>query len=197
MTLAEQLGSFAGQMSEEGLDSITIEYEGHVAGLNTRPLTAIVLTGVLRPMLVSVNMVNAPLLCRERDIRVTESKLDNECDYQTLIRVKIGGAKPTTIAGTLIGGNKPRVVEVDGIAMEAEIGPQMLYVRNRDLPGFIGNLGRTLGDAEVNIATLHLGRLVPRQDAVALLEIDTPMSEELLQHVARIPNVVQVKGLRF
>ena len=197
MTLAEQLGSFAGQMAEEGMNAITIEYEGHVAGLNTRPLTAIVLTGVLRPIMATVNMVNAPVLCRERDIRVTESKLDHECDYQTLIRVKIAGGKPTTVAGTLVGGDKPRVVEVDGIAMEAEIGSQMLYVRNQDRPGFIGNLGRTLGDADINIATLHLGRLVPHQDAVALLEVDAPLSDELVQRVGKIAHVVQAKGLRF
>ncbi len=198
MKLAEQLGSFAGQMAEAGLSAISVEYEGHVAALNTRPLTAIVLTYVLRRMIETVNMVNAPLICRERDIRVTESKLDGEADYQTLIRVKVSGAgRSTTIAGTLFGGDRPRIVNVEGIVMEAELGHNVLFVRNKDKPGFIGNLGRTLGDAGVNIATFHLGRLGPEEDAVALIQVDQPLSETLLDQVRRIPHVVEVKGLRF
>ncbi len=198
MKLAEQLGSFAGQMVEQGLNAITVEYEGHAAELNVRPLTAIVLTGVLRPLTETVNMVNAPVLCRERDIRVTEAKLDGEADYQTLIRVRVeGGGHVTTIAGTLFGGDKPRVVEVEGIEMEAELGASVLFVRNQDKPGFIGNLGRTLGDAGVNIATFHLGRLGPEQDAIAMIQVDQPLSNTLLDQVRSIPHVVQVRGLRF
>ena len=198
MKLAEQLGSFAGQMVEQGLASITIEYEGHVTSLNTRPLSAVVLTGVLRPMTETVNMVNAPVLCRERDIRVTEAKLEGDSDYQTLIRVRVeGGGRTTSIAGTLFGGDKPRLVEVEGISMEAELGANVLYVRNKDNPGFIGNLGRTLGDAGVNIATFHLGRLGPEQDAIALIQVDQYLTDALLDHVRHIPHVVQVKGLRF
>jgi D-3-phosphoglycerate dehydrogenase len=143
-------------------------------------------------------MVNAPVLCRERDIRVVEAKADGECDYQTLIRVAIeGGGRTTTIAGTLFGGGKPRIVEVEGIEMEAELGHDMLFVRNRDKPGFIGNLGRTFGDAAVNIATFHLGRIGAEQDAVALIQIDQPLSAELLDKVHRIPNVIRAKSLRF
>jgi D-3-phosphoglycerate dehydrogenase len=198
MRLAEQLGSFAGQMADEGLSAITVEYQGHVATLNTRPLTAIVLTGVLRSSTVTVNMVNAPVLCRERDIRVTESKLDGDSDYQTQIRVKVVSAgKSISIAGTLFGGAKPRITEVQGIVMEAELGPNVLFVRNQDKPGFIGNLGRTLGDAGVNIATFHLGRLAQEQDAIALIQVDQPLTEGLLDRVRQIPHVVQVKGLRF
>ena len=198
MKLAEQLGSFAGQMVEQGLNAITIEYEGHVTTLNTKPLSAVVLTGVLRPMTETVNMVNAPVLCRERDISVTDSKRDGDSDYQTLIRVKVAGAGYTTsIAGTLFGGDKPRLVEVEGIAMEAELGPNVLYVRNKDKPGFIGNLGRTMGDAGVNIATFHLGRLGPDQDAIALIQVDQYLNEALLDQVRHIPHVVQVKALRF
>jgi D-3-phosphoglycerate dehydrogenase len=198
MKLAEQLGSFAGQMVEQGLSAITIEYEGHVASLNTRPLSAVVLTGVLRPMTETVNMVNAPVLCRERDIRVTETKLAGDSDYQTLIRVTVEGAgRSTGIAGTLFGGDKPRLVEVEGIDMEAELGPNVLFVRNKDKPGFIGNLGRTLGDAGVNIATFHLGRLGAEQDAIALIQVDQALTDALLDQVRSIPHVVQVKGLRF
>ncbi|HVJ51197.1 MAG TPA: phosphoglycerate dehydrogenase [Aliidongia sp.] len=198
MKLAEQLGSFAGQMVEQGLSAISVDYEGHAADLNVRPLTAIVLTGVLRPMTETVNMVNAPVLCRERDIRVTETKLAGESDYQTLIRVRVEGAgRTTTIAGTLFGGDKPRIVEVEGISMEAELGQNVLFVRNQDKPGFIGNLGRTLGDAGVNIATFHLGRLGAEKDAIAMIQVDQPLTDTLLDQVRKIPHVVQVRGLHF
>jgi D-3-phosphoglycerate dehydrogenase len=199
MMLAEQLGSFAGQMLERDLKAITVEYEGHAAQVNVKPLTAVVLTGVLGPMLDTVNMVNAPVVCRERDIRVTESKLEAETDYQTLIRVTVEseGQRKTTIAGTLFGGGKPRIVEVEGISMEAELGRNVLYVRNQDKPGFIGNLGRTLGDAGVNIATFHLGRIGAEEDAVALIQVDQDLTEVLLDKVRQIPHVVQVRGLRF
>jgi D-3-phosphoglycerate dehydrogenase / 2-oxoglutarate reductase len=129
---------------------------------------------------------------------VTEAKLEGDSDYQTLIRVKVESAgRTSSIAGTLFGGDKPRIVEVESIAMEAELGANVLYVRNQDKPGFIGNLGRTLGDAGVNIATFHLGRLGPEQDAIALIQVDQYLNDALLDHVRQIPHVVQVKALRF
>ncbi len=198
MTLVDQLGSFAGQMAADGFNQITIDYAGHAASLNTRPLTAIILTGVLRQITETVNMVNAPVFCRERDIRVVESKHDGDGDYQTLVRVTVQGPGHTTsVAGTLFGGNRPRIVEVESIAMEAELGKHVLFVRNQDKPGFIGNLGRTLGDAGVNIATFHLGRLGPDADAIALIQVDQTLTDPLLNAVRAIAHVVDVRGLRF
>ena len=196
--LATQLGSYAGQMLKRDLKAITISYEGQAAALNTKPLTAILLTGVLSPQFASINMVNAPVICRERDIRVSETKLAAESDYQTLIRLTVEAqGKTTSIAGTLFGGNKPRIVELEGIAMEAELGGNVLFVRNKDKPGFIGNLGRTLGDAGVNIATFQLGRLGPDEDAIALISVDQDLPEPLLDRVRQIPHVVQVNALKF
>ena len=173
MKLAYQLGSFAGQLTRTGLKGICIEYEGQVAGLNCRPLTQTALAGVLTPILDSVNMVNAPVLARERNIDVTEMKHERDSDYQTLIRMTVTTERgPRSVAGTLFGGSKPRIVEIKGIAVEAELGPYMLYISNADQPGLIGDLGRTLGDAGVNIATFHLGRTEPGSDAIALLEVD-------------------------
>ncbi|MEA2756515.1 MAG: D-3-phosphoglycerate dehydrogenase / 2-oxoglutarate reductase, partial [Aliidongia sp.] len=90
-----------------------------------------------------------------------------------------------------------RLVEIEGIAMEAELGPHVLLVRNQDKPGFIGNLGRSLGDAGINIATFHLGRLGPEQGAVALIQVDQPLNDAVLDQVRALPHVVQVKGLKF
>jgi D-3-phosphoglycerate dehydrogenase len=197
MTLAQQLGSFAGQLTHSGLQAITLEYEGLVAALNTRPLSNIALAALLGPMLDSVNMVNAPVIARERDISVTEIKHDRPGNYQTLMRVTVTTDRRTRdIAGTLFGEH-PRVVEIKGIRVEAELGRHMLYLTNEDKPGLIGGLGTVLGDAGINIATFHLGRTAPGQDAIALIEIDQPLGEALLAKVRAIPHVVQAEQLTF
>jgi D-3-phosphoglycerate dehydrogenase len=198
MRLAQQLGSFAGQLTETGLRSATITYSGHVAALNTRPLTATLLQGLLAPLLESVNMVNAPLIARERDIEVTTVERDKVEGYQTLIRLEVGTERgERSVAGTLFGEASPRLVEIRGIPVEANLGPHMLYVRNDDQPGLIGALGKTLGDAGVNIATFHLGRDRPGGDAIALIEVDQAVPDEVLNAISALPHVRQVKALSF
>ncbi len=198
MTLAEQLGSFAGQLTQTGLKSVTLEYEGHVAQLNCRPLTQAALTGLLTPILDSVNMVNAPVIARERNIGVSEIIHERDCDFQTLIRLTVGTERQTrSVAGTLFGGSRPRFVEVKGIPIEAELGAHMLYITNEDKPGLIGALGTLLGDAGVNIATFHLGRAGQGEDALALIELDEPLSAEVLHAVRSLPHIKQATPLRF
>jgi D-3-phosphoglycerate dehydrogenase len=198
MKLAEQLGSFAGQLTETGITAVAVEYEGAAAELNVKPLTAIALTGLLSPQLAAVNMVNAPVICREREIRVSETRRAEPVDYQTLIRVIVTTERRTReVAGTLFAGDKPRIVSVEGIPLEGELGGNMLFVRNYDKPGFIGALGNALGAANVNIATFHLGRTAPGHDAIALVEVDQPLTAGVLDTVRLLPNVIQVKALRF
>jgi D-3-phosphoglycerate dehydrogenase len=198
IALAQQLGSLAGQLTRSGLRSVTVEYEGLAAGLNTRPITAAALAGLLSPMLDHVNMVNAAVLARERDIALSEVKHDRPTDYQTLIRLDVETDRQRRgVAGTLFGGDKPRLVEIKGIPVEAELGRHMLYVTNEDRPGLIGRLGTMLGDAGVNIATFHLGRSAPGGEAIALVEVDQPIPESLLAELRRIPNVRQAVGLSF
>ncbi len=198
MKLAELLGSFAGQITETGLKQVRLEYEGHVAGLNTKPLTAVALAGLLRPLMDTVNMVNAPVIARERAIEVSETRHDRNVDYQTLIRLTVTTARRSrTLAGTLFAGDKPRLVEIEGIGIEAELAPHMLYCRNVDKPGIIGALGKLLGDNAVNIATFHLGRDKPGGNAVALLAIDQRVSGDFIACVRELPHVLQVKALTF
>jgi D-3-phosphoglycerate dehydrogenase / 2-oxoglutarate reductase len=198
MALAQQLGSFAGQMTHSGLKAVKIEYEGHAAELNTRPLTAVALAGLLGPLLDSVNMVNAPVIARERNIEVSEIKHSRPSDYQTLIRLTVTTDRQSRdVAGTLFGGDKPRLVQIKGIAVEAELGRHMLYVTNRDKPGFIGRLGTLLGAEGVNIATFHLGRSGPGEDAIALIEVDERLDDALLARIRQIPDVVQATALSF
>ena len=198
MKLAEQLGSFAGQLTETGLRSATITYAGQAASLNTKPLTATLLQGLLAPVLASVNMVNAPVVARERNIAVTTVHQDQAEGYQTLIRLTVTTERgERSLAGTLVHDQRPRLVEIRDIEIEAQLGTHMLYVRNDDQPGLIGSLGKTLGDAGVNIATFHLGRTGPGGDAIALIEIDQPIPDAVLQEIAELPHITQCKPLRF
>lgn len=198
MKLASQLGGFAGQLTETGIRKVLVEYEGHVATLNTRPLTAIVVEGLLRPLMDSVNMVNALLVAKERNIEVSEAKHDRPSDYQTLIRVTLTSERQTRdVAGTLFADRRPRVVQIKGIEIDAELGPHMLYVTNEDKPGFIGGLGTVLGQAGINIATFHLGRTGPGGDAIALVEVDSTLPEPVLAAIRALPGVRRAEALKF
>ena len=198
MALAEQLGSFAGQLTETGITTVTIDFEGHAATLNTRPLASVLLSGLLSPVLDAVNMVSAPSIARERNISVTETKNEQTGDYETLIRLTVQTERQSrSVAGTLFGGGRARIVNVKGIGIEAELAPHMLYITNHDKPGVIGDLGGALGDAGINIATFHLGRAAEGGDAIALLQIDQPLAPNVLDTVSGLSNIVQVKQLAF
>ncbi len=196
--LAEQLGAFAGQLTQHGLKNITIEYQGDVTKLNTKPLTAILLKGLLSPMVSTVNMINAPLVAKERNIGVKEVTSDNAGDYKTLVSVTVETDERTrTVDGTLFEGKHPRVVEVNGVPLEANLGRFMLYINNEDKPGLIGNLGKLLGDKGVNIANFHLGRSSEKDDAIALVQVDQEIDAATEAEIAKLPSVKQAKLLSF
>jgi D-3-phosphoglycerate dehydrogenase len=195
--LVEQLGSFAGQITTTGIKSLSISYEGHVTTLNTRPLTNVALMGLLRPSLDSVNAVSAPVVAKERGLKISETKQDGEGDYHTLVRLKVETEKDSfEIAGTLFS-NKPRIVLINNVVLEAELTPRMLYLRNEDKPGFIGRLGTRLGEAKINIANFTLGRSKPGADAVCLVSIDADISADVLKDVSKIQGVVAVHPIKF
>ena len=201
MELCRLLGAFAGQMtaaSDGTLQSVSIEYEGQAATVNHRPLTAAVLAGLMTPMMAGANMVNAPVLARERGIDVAETAHDRPSEYQTLVRVTVKTDKQSrTVAGTLFAGRSPRLVEIKGIKVEADFGRHMLYVTNQDKPGFIGRFGATLGGAGINIGTFHLGRAAPGGDAICLVSVDEKVPEDVLAMVRTLPAVVQATSLNF
>ncbi|MGE0044698.1 MAG: phosphoglycerate dehydrogenase [Hyphomonadaceae bacterium] len=195
--LAEMLGLFAGQIVDEGLDAVAIEYEGDVAQVNTKPLTAAALAGLLRPMLAEVNMVSAPAILKERGTPLTESKTEISPTYDSVIRIKVETAGSwRTVGGVVIAG-QPRITEIKGMPLEAAFHPTMLYVNNLDKPGFIGALGTMLGEAKINIATFNLGRVSEGEDAIALVGIDQTVPEPLTAKIAALPQVRYVKVLRF
>ena len=198
MELASKLGSYLGQLNDRNVRSVTIEYEGQASGLNVKPLTSCVLAGFLGTQLATVNMVNAPALARERAIDVIETRHRGVSDYLNLIRVTVDAdGHKRKIAGSVFGASRPRIVQIAEIAIEAEFGKHMIYVRNEDKPGFIGRLGTLLGESKVNIATFHLGRDKPGGSAIALVQVDQPLSAELTDKIASLQSVVQAKALGF
>jgi D-3-phosphoglycerate dehydrogenase len=201
MELVRLLGSMAGQLTvaqDSSIKAIRVEYEGQAAELNRRPLTAAALAGVLTPISGAVNMVNAPVLAKERGIEVAETVHERSGEYVTLLRVTVvTEAGPRSVTGTLVGTGKPRLVEIKGIAVEADFAPHMLYVTNQDRPGFIGRFGTTLSEAGVNIATFHLGRTAPGGDAICLVGLDGPLPAGVLETVRALPLVVRAVPLAF
>ena len=196
--LAEQLGSFAGQLTETALTGVTVEYCGEVAEMNTRALTSAMLAGLLRPLLGDVNMVSAPVIARERGMKVDEVSQTARGVYENYIRLTVKSERQKrSVAGTVFSDGKPRIIQIKRINMEAEMAPHMLYVTNEDKPGFIGTLGTSLGAAGVNIATFHLGREKPGGGAIALVEVDERVSDEVLTTVEALPHVRQAKRLEF
>ncbi len=198
MRLSQLLGSFAGQLTESGLLKVAVEYQGESAELNTTPMTASLLEGLLSPLLETVNLVDAPVLAKQRNIEVTEIKHSKAVDYQTRIMLTVTTEKRVrSVCGTLFGGDKPRIIDIEGIGIEAELAPHMLFTRNDDLPGIIGALGQALGDAGVNIATFNLGRDEAGGKAIALISVDQAITDKVLKAVNALPHVVQVKALKF
>ncbi|MGH6780862.1 MAG: NAD(P)-dependent oxidoreductase, partial [Sphingomonadaceae bacterium] len=200
MALAEKLGALVGQLEGDRIRAVAVEVEGAAAELNPKPITAAVLAGLMRVYSDTVNMVNAPFLAKERGLDVREVRHDREGDYHTLLRVTItldDGER--SVAGTLFGNAAPRLVELFGIKVEADLDGNMLYVVNQDAPGFIGRIGSALGEAQVNIGTFHLGRRGHGEggEAALLLSVDTPVPEPVLWSVCNLPGVKKVKALRF
>src|SRR5271154_6833220 len=198
IALAEKLGSFAGQLTETGIKRIQIAYEGGVAQMNTKALTSAAVAGLLRPMLQDVNVVSAPTVAKERGIAVEETRREAQSDYDSLITVTLVTDRQTrSVSGTVYADGRPRIIDIKGIRVDAEFGASMLYVTNQDKPGFVGRFATLLAGAGINIATFHLGREAAGGDAIALVEVDGAVPPDVLAEVQKIPNVQQVKPLRF
>jgi D-3-phosphoglycerate dehydrogenase / 2-oxoglutarate reductase len=196
--LAEQLGSFAGQLTETSIKGIRIEYSGDVATLNTKPLTAAALAGVLRPLLADVNMVSAATSAKERGMQVEEVTRGQAGAFESYIRLTVQAEKyDRSVAGTVFSDGRPRIIQVRDIDMEFEVAPRMLFVRNADKPGFIGTFGTVMGEAGLNIATLNLGRDKPGGDAICIVAVDEPVPDDVMAKIRALPQVVRVNRLEF
>src|ERR1700744_4619588 len=198
ISLAEKLGAFAGQLVDSSIQSVEILYEGTAAELNQRALTQAALAGLLKPTLSGVNMVNAPVVAKERGIKVSETRRPRQGIYDGYIKLTATIEGSTRrVAGTVFSDGRPRLIQVKDINLDAEFATHMLYVVNEDTPGLIGRLGTLLGDAKVNIASFALGRSAPGEEALALVEIDGGLDEKTLTGIRKLPPVKMAKSLNF
>ena len=198
MGLAEKLGSLVGQLAHGELPKISIEVEGAAAQLNIKPIVGAVLAGLMKRYSQSVNMVNAPYLAKERGIEVREIRNETEGVYHTLVRVTVATSQgDRSVAGSLFGSGAPRLVEIFGIGIEADLDGNMLYIVNEDAPGFIGRIGSLLGEAGINIGTFHLGRRQAGGEAIVLLSVDQPIPADVVEKASQLEGVKTVKALSF
>lgn len=194
VALAEMLGSFHMQIAKGGVEEVNIEYIGDLAELQTSPVTVSFLKGLFTPILQdAVNFVNAPMIAKERGIRVTESKTSDSDDFTNMLSIKVKTTEgENVLAGTVFGKNEPRLVRINTFRLEALLEGPMLFVHNMDIPGVIGALGTTLGDLGVNISRMTVGREVNEEDQsknIILLNTDTLLSKEQLETVKNLDNI--------
>jgi D-3-phosphoglycerate dehydrogenase len=197
VTLAEMLGSLHMQIAKGGVEEVNLEYIGDFEDLATEPITVAFLKGLFTPILQdAVNFVNAPLIAKERGIRVVESKTGHSDDFTSLlsIRVKTTEGK-NRLAGTVFGKNEPRLVRMNTFRLEALPSGPMLFVYNKDVPGVIGALGTTLGENGVNIARMTVGREKEKGRNIILLNTDSPVSKELLKTVLQLEHIEDAMAL--
>ena len=195
--LTAKLGSFAGQLAEDGADEIAVSFAGRVASYNLGPMTSAAVAAALAPMLQGVNTVNALSVAQERGVKVTEAKTDKSPNFDATVTVGLSGPSGTRqITGAIFGG-EPRVVRLGDVRLEASFAAHMLYVVNDDRPGFIGSLGDTLAQADLNIATFNLGRHAAGGEAFALVALDQPVTDKVLSAVRALPNVKSAAALGF
>lgn len=193
--LADKLGTMMGQLLRSPVKGIEITYKGAVTKLNTNPMSAAALSGLLKVAMPEVNMVSAPVLAKERGITVTESYVDEAERAESLIRLTVETAeRKFAIVGTIYRG-EPRIVRLFGVPMDAAFDPNMIYVRNEDKAGFIGELGGILGDAKVNIATFYLGRMKDVNEAVCLVSVDGEVPAHVVEKIRAIDQVKIVDAL--
>ena len=196
--VSEQLGLFAGQLMPSDYKEISIDYVGDVSDYNCSPITSAAVAGILNSSFPDINMVSAPSIARDKGIAITETKKDEYSAYESYIRISLISKKEIfSIGGTTFSDGKPRIVQINGINLEAELMTNMLYVTNNDVPGLIGSLGNILGNEGINIASFNLGRTAPLKDAIALIGIDSPVNEKVINEVKKLESVVNVKSLNF
>jgi D-3-phosphoglycerate dehydrogenase len=199
LRLGEKLGSFLGQISNYAIDEVLIEYQGEIVEYGTKPITISVIKGLLTPFVgETVNFVNAPIMAKERGIRITESTSARGEDFASLIALTARSKmEQNYIAGTLFGRRELRIVKLNNFFIEALPEGYILLVNNYDKPGVIGNIGNALGIRNINIATMQFGRDRMGGNAISLLHLDAPLPPGMLGDILRLPNIISVRQIQL
>jgi D-3-phosphoglycerate dehydrogenase len=199
INLCEKLGSFLAQLAQGRYQELNINYSGEIVKHDLSPLTMSLVKGVLSPILKeTVNFINATALAKERGIQVKESKLSKEAEFVNLVQLEIKTDKETRrIAGTLASNKQPRIVKIEDYYVEATPAGEMLVIQNLDKPGIIGNLGTLLGKHNINIAAMTFGREKPGGEAISLLNVDSPITADILDKIKKTENILSVKVINI
>jgi D-3-phosphoglycerate dehydrogenase len=197
LKLGEMLGCFQMQVAEGSVTEVNIEYSGELADLNTSPITVAFLRGLFLPILKdAVNYVNAPIIARERGIKIIESKSERSDDFVNALSIKVtSSGGQNVIVGTVFGRSEPRLVRFNDFRLEALASGPMLLVFNADVPGVIGALGTTLGKHGVNISRMTVGREEQSNQNIILLSTNELISKELLTEVEGLENITKAQVL--
>ena len=196
--LAGHLGAFVGQLTDEPIRAINILYDGQVSDMNTAALNASAIAGIMKVANPDVNMVSAPVIAKDRGIDISTTTQGKTGVFDGYIKLTVvTDNRERSIAGTVFSDGKPRFIQIKGINIDAEIGSNMLYTTNEDVPGIIGTLGQTLGENKVNIANFTLGRSEKGSDAIALLYVDNPVPTAIIDKLCATGLFQQVKPLQF
>ncbi|MHB8772007.1 MAG: phosphoglycerate dehydrogenase [Syntrophales bacterium] len=197
LTLAEKLGKFEAQLISGAVTEVMIEYSGEILNYNIAPITISLLKGLLTPILnESVNYINAPLIAKERGIKVVEAKSSEVKDYTSMISVTIKTAKGKAhVAGTIFGRQEPRIVRINKFTVEVIPEGRMFVLFNEDKPGVIGNIGTILGASGVNISRLHLSRELVDGKAMIVLSTDSVVATDVIEKLRKLPYMISVTDL--
>lgn len=185
LELGTKIGKLHAQLADGPIDEVEVSYSGDILNLDVQPVTRGVLIGLLQPMLEeSVNFVNAPFIADERGIRLTESKTAGEGEYPNYMCVTVReGDKRHTIGGTVLGRRDQRIREIDQFRIDLKPEGYLLVVPHQDRPGIIGAVGTLLGQANINIGGMYVGREERGRRAVMILSIDEPTPSEMLEKI--------------
>jgi D-3-phosphoglycerate dehydrogenase / 2-oxoglutarate reductase len=199
MDLAERLGAFLAQVCSGSMERIEVGLYGDLRELDVKPILSAAVLGVLRPTLAEgVTLVNARALADDRGIDVLESTSSAQVAFANLMVVRLKTAdRDLSVAGTLLGRNHPRLVDVDGVEMDAIPQGHLLLVKNDDTPGVVGHLGTLLGARHINIARMTVGRKPGSGRAVMLIEVDNEVPADALDEVLRVPGVREARSIRL
>ena len=200
VALAESMGRFQAQLVDRAVSEVRIEYAGEIVDIDAAPVTRAFLAGMLRDISARVNVVNAFLIADERGIKVTTTYVRTGGDMLPAIRTEItAGQSKHSLAGTLFGYGEQRregrITEIDGFNLEATPHGHMLVTRNNDVPGVVGGIGTILGQGGVNISRFHLGRRERGGEALAVIEVDAPLSKETLQSLRSLEQVISAQPI--
>ncbi|MCM8758983.1 MAG: phosphoglycerate dehydrogenase [Candidatus Omnitrophica bacterium] len=196
LTLAEKLGLFLAQTVDRDIENITIEYAGEITNYDTAPLKAYFSKGFAE-WFQTATYVNAPLILKERGIKLFEKKKASAKQFSNLINVEVNSnTKSISVSGTVVAG-EPRIVEIDGYGVEAVPEGALIVCRNDDVPGIVGHIGTILGKKNVNIASMTMGRKIKGGPAITVLNLDQEIDEQTINEIGKFPGIRSVQLIRL